>query len=73
VAGEERYLLQGPDLVGVLRRTLADPDIRLVKVLGDGNTVSQIVVEMPEERKTDLERELGDDFLIERDAPLDPL
>jgi hypothetical protein len=30
-------------------------------------------VEMPEERKTDLERELGDDFLIERDAPLDPL
>ena len=67
----ERYLVEGPDLVGVLRRVLGDPDIRLVNVLGQGNTLAQLVLEVSVQRKAQLARELGDGFLIEPDAALD--
>lgn len=65
------FLIQGADLVKVLRRVPEDPGLELVSVLGNGNTVDQLVLRMDEGRRDALQRELGDDFIIERNAAFD--
>lgn len=42
------FLIQGADLVKVLRRVPEDPGLELVSVLGNGNTVDQLVLRMDE-------------------------